>query len=291
MKRTITAALFTTLAAPVLAQETGGGNFGYAVVDMNVSNFDLSREGDNSTDFDASSVFLPNGQARFRLGSFVGEIQGTYSTNVEGADLEEEENSTSFGMFGHYVTPTASGEAAFSLGTVGGTSVEESDGVWYTSLGASYAQDGWMVGIGRLQRLGGEEDDTLKDFSYLQGSYTHALSEQASLFASGYYGIGNADGLEGVASPVHGANIDIGGSYMVSDQMTLSASIGRFILETQDTLLTNRSNGYSVKVGLSIALGGSSAQAKSAVKFDTPDFHREVTWCDETECGIATIPE
>ena len=297
MKIALSVLLALTTAVPALAQTTETPSTGYALFDMNISNYDFSKEDDNETDFQGGPVILPNGQARFRLGSFVGEIQGTYSMLVDEGDSDENEMSASFGMFGHYVMSTGKGESAVSLGTIGGGNTEDTSGQWYSTIGASYAQDGWMVGIGHLQRIGGDSVYTLKDFNYLQASNSIKLSEENSVFAAGYYGVGSANGkiyngedYVGTSSDVTGANIEIGAARKLSEQVVVSASVGRFVLENQASDQFDKANGYSVNLGLQIALGGNTKQAKDAIRFGTPDFHREVTWCKELECGIVYLP-
>lgn len=266
-----------SVAAPAFGQSTDSSN-GFASIDMNLSTFDLSRHDDNDSDFDEAAVYLPNGQARVRYGDFIGEIQGTFSSSVD--DNDDDENSSSFGMIGHYVVGVGTGEAAISLGTMGGTNVEESDGSWYSLIGAGYAQDGWALGVGRMNLLGGQDsDDSLVNFTYLQASYAHDLNDKTSLFASGYYGSGKTD----YDPTVTGYNIDLGVAHAVSDQMTFTASVGNFGVSNSSGG-SNQAKGYSVNLGLNFAVGGASKQAKDAIRFDTPNLHREMTWCDEVGC-------
>ena len=278
------------IAMPANGQENGANTTGVAIFDMNLSKFDLSAD-TNNNDFSEPNVYLPNGQARFRLGNFIGEIQGTFSSSV---DIDETiyaddgvygegENSVSFGMIGHYVVPMASGEVALSFGTMGGSSVGLSEGTWYANLGAGYSQDNWMIGLGRVGYLGGSERDSqIENFTYVNGSYALPVSAKTEFVASGYIGQGNV--LEAAFAPITGANIDLGVSHKINDQISLSASVGRFILE--NNVNTNgQASGNSIKLGISIALGGRSQAARNAIRFDTPDLHREMTWCADASCG------
>lgn len=279
------------LAMPANGQETIANTAGLAIFDMNLSKFDLSAD-TNNNDFSEPNVYLPNGQARFRLGNFIGEIQGTYSTSVDIDVVDfgsgpvtygKGDSSSSFGMIGHYVAPMASGEVAFSFGTMGGTQVYEEGGIWFTNLGAGYSQDNWMIGLGRIGYVGGKDSNSqIENFTYVNGSFALPVSTKTELVASGYIGQGNV--FNASYHPITGANIDLGVSHKINDQISLSASVGRFLLEN-DVNNNNQANGNSIKLGISIALGGRSQDARNAIRFDTPDLHREMTWCADAGCG------
>jgi hypothetical protein len=293
MKLVYAVAVSAVLATPVWAQDQER-DLGVAIFDLNASIYNLQGSRYSSgawTDFNsfsANSVMVPNGQARFRLGNFIGEIQGTVTGNLDrgyyaGDDLvpnvEKDDISSSFGMIGHYVRERDEYNLAASLGFLGGQDAQESDGSTYSLVGAGVARDNWLIGVGNMHYIGGPTesgDGRLVNLNYLQGSYRHDFNDAFSLVAAGHYGRG-AEQKERVDVSVY--NIDLGVSYNFTDQVALTASVGRFALERGEN--DKKVEGTNVTLGLSIALGGVSKAARDSIQFDTPNLHREVTWMDE----------
>ena len=247
-----------------------------ALFEFTLGSYDLSAEDDNDSDFDNGGVFVPNGQAQFRLGNVIAEIQGTTTSSVD--DGDEDENSSSFGMFGYYAGQLNGAEIAFGGGVAGGTNVEESDGTWYTQATVAYARDGWSIGLGRLSYLGGQgSDDSLQGFTFLQGAYGYQFGSGTLLTAEGYYGQGKTSD----DPTVTGYNLELGVEQPLSDKVSATASVGKFGLLRDDE---PRANGVSFSLGLNVAIGGNMSTAKSSLPFDTVNLHREITWCDEASC-------
>jgi hypothetical protein len=181
-------------------------------------------------------------------------------------------------MIGHYVRDFGDMEAAVSTGVIGGQA-NESDTTINAILGAAVAGENWSLGVGHMNFIsGGDEtaDGQALEFNYVYGSYELSVSERTSLFASGHFGSGEDRNSDGLTS----YNVDFGVSHSMNDQMAIVGTVGRFAMDrggpNPDTL-----NGLSVTLGLNIALGGSQKAAKNAIRFDTPNLHREATWMDD----------
>lgn len=269
--RVATAAL---LMAPMAAQAQG---MEVAMIELKLGSYDLSYYEDNDGDFDASGVLTISGQALFRRGSVMLEIQGMTTDSVD--DGDDDENSTSFGSFGHYIFPILAGEGGVVTGLMGGTNVEENDGQGYALIGLNYGADGWHAGLGHSSLLYGQDgDDTLQSWTYMTGGYGFDLPGGIRLDLSGYVGQGKTDDDDEPVT-LYEVNLDLG--YEVASGVQLSAGVSLFELRARGGGSSDGANGAEYSLGLTMALGRNAANAKEATRFDVPNFHREITWADE----------
>ena len=244
-----------------------------AVVELSFGSMDLSADSNNDGDFDDSSVFMLTGQAFARTGNYVLEIQGQTTGSVD--DTDDAENSSSFGAVVHYIRPLGAGNLGFAGGVLGGTNVEENDGAIYGLLAVNYGGDNWSVGLGNISVIQGQDDDDqVKTMTYVSGAYSFDVAQNTSLQFGGYYGQGISSQYSAEDVDMLGAELNATIYYDVADNMTAHFGISSFRLEDEND---EQANGTDISFGLSIVIGGS----RDRIPFDTPDFHREMTWADE----------
>ncbi|MCI2399994.1 hypothetical protein [Aliiroseovarius subalbicans] len=267
MKKTYLLASASALllsVAPVAAQDA-------ALVELNLNYMNLATASGNDGDFDNAAVGVLNGQGFFRTGDFVIELQGTTTTSVD--DTDNAENSTSFGVVGHYMLPYRNGTAGLAFGLQGGTNVEESDGAIYSLAALNYAENNWMVGLGATGVVYGQRgDDQVTALGYLQGAYDFDVAPDMSVRVGGYLGLGQTSD-----DTVHAGELSATLYRDFSDTMAGHVGVSAFALQTD----SKQANGWSINAGISIAIGGSNSGVRDSIPFDTPNLHREMTWADE----------
>jgi len=278
MKLNLISTLAIVAAGPAFADghETPEVSNGIALFDIQISSTDLGRSG-NDSDFDDSGVFGFNGQARLRYDNIGVEIQGALNTDANDSSVDDE-IGTSFGVLGHYIMPFASGDAVFTGGLLGAQSQSDSQGTAFGLIGASYATNAFNIGLGHAEQFAGDRDsDQPVSFTYLQGGLNFGLWDAYDLGISAY--VGESSEGDGSDNNFHELNITLGRDF--NDRMRGTAGIGIFNVEGDGGGSGNEAEGAYFSLELSISLGGTPSQARDAIPFDTPYFHRVMSWTDE----------